>query len=119
MANFVSPVKEGKPHISFEENTIKLGDIYPGEQYLRTFKFTNTGTAPLVITDVETACSCTVVDFSKEPIMPGKTGEIKVDFIPRKDAKGFISKSFVVNSNADNNPEYLYLHGNVLQKKKK
>lgn len=114
----VSPTNEGKPHIHFDEHTIKLGDIYAGDQYFRTFKFTNTGTEPLIINEIETACSCTVVDFSKEPIMPGKSGEIKVDFIPKKDASGFVSKSFVVHSNADNNPEHLYLHGNILKKKK-
>jgi hypothetical protein len=105
--------------ISFEITTIKLGDIYQGERYERVFKFTNTGDAPLIINDIETACGCTVVKFSKEPVMPGKTGEIKVDYVPKKSTLGFISKSFVITSNAKNNPEYLYLHGNVVKKKKR
>lgn len=104
--------------ISFEITTIKLGEIYQGERYERVFEYTNKGDAPLIINDIETACGCTVVKFSKEPVMPGKTGEIKVDYIPKKSTLGFISKSFVITSNAKNNPEYLYLHGNVIKKSK-
>jgi len=105
--------------IYFEETTIKLGEIYQGDRYERVFTFTNTGNAPLIINDIETACGCTVVKFSKEPVMPNKTGEIKVDYIPKKSTLGFISKSFVITSNAKNNPEYLYLHGTVIKKEKR
>lgn len=110
---------EGIASITFDQHTIKLGTIYPEERYDRVFTFTNTGDAPLIISDIETSCGCTVVQFSEEPVMPGKTGEIKVAFIPKKHTVGFISKSFVVTSNAKNNPEYLYLHGTVVKKEKK
>lgn len=110
---------EGIATITFDQHTIKLGTIHPEERYDRVFTFTNTGDAPLVITDIETSCGCTVVKFSEEPVMPGKTGEIKVAFIPKKQTVGFISKSLVVTSNAKNNPEYLYLHGTVVKKEKK
>lgn len=110
---------EGIATITFDQHTIKLGTIYPEERYERIFTFTNTGDAPLIISDIETSCGCTVVKFSKEPVMPGKTGEVKVDYIPKKNTLGFISKSFVVTSNAKNTPEYLYLHGTVVKKEKK
>ncbi len=110
---------EGIATITFDQHTIKLGTIYPEERYERIFTFTNTGDAPLIISDIETSCGCTVVKFSKEPVMPGKTGEVKVDYIPKKNTLGFISKSFVVTTNAKNNPEYLYLHGTVVKKGKK
>jgi hypothetical protein len=45
-----------------------------------TFVFTNTGTIPLIINDFSVACTCTKVLFSKDPILPGKTGSIKVVF---------------------------------------
>ncbi len=116
----VMPAKthEGKAKITFTEHTIKLGDVYPGERYERVFTFKNTGGAPLVINDIETACGCTVVKYSKEPIMPGKEGEVKVDFIP-KENYGFTSKSFIVSSNAENDTEYLYLQATIKLKPRK
>lgn len=111
-------VAEDKAIITFEQHTLKLGDVYPGERYERVFKFTNTGTAPLIIKDIEKACGCTVVKFDTEPVMPGESGEIKVDFKPKEDY-GFASKSFVVISNAKNNPEHIYLHANIIKKEKK
>ena len=51
--------------------------------------------------------------------MPGKQGEIKVDYVPKKGTKGFISKSVIVSSNATNSPAYLYFQGNVVKKDKK
>lgn len=107
------------PKISFEKTTIKLGDIYPEEKYERVFTFTNIGDEPLIIIDTETSCGCTVADFPKEPIMPGKKGEIKVDYIPKKNTKGFISKSVTIKTNAVNSPQYVYFQGNVVKKDKK
>lgn len=112
-------VSEGTPVITFSQTTIKLGDVFPNERYDRVFTFTNTGDAPLIISDIETSCGCTVVKFSKEPVMPGKTGEIQVAYIPKKSTLGFISKSFIVTTNAKNGTEYLYLHAVVKEKEKK
>lgn len=109
--------EEEKAVITFEQNTIKLGDVYPGERYERVFKFTNTGNSPLIVKEVEKSCGCTVVKYESAPVMPGQSGEIKVDFIPKEDY-GFASKSFVVTSNAKNNPEYIYLHANIVKKGK-
>lgn len=114
-----SPTTEKQATITFEQKTIKLGTIYQQERYERVFTFTNTGDAPLVIEDIETSCGCTVVKYSKEPIMPGKTGEIKVDYIPKKTTLGFISKSATIFSNASNSPEHIFLHGTVVKKEKK
>jgi hypothetical protein len=42
--------------------------------------FTNTGSTPLVISNVRGSCGCTVTDYTKEPIAPGKTGNVKATF---------------------------------------
>jgi hypothetical protein len=110
--------KEEKAKLTFTEHTIKMGELYPGVRYERKFVFKNTGSAPLIITDIETACGCTVVKFSKEPVMPGKEGEILVDYIPKEDY-GFTSKSFVISSNAENATEYIYLQATIVKKDKK
>ena len=47
-----------------------------------TFKVKNEGKSPLVITKVVPSCGCTTPDWTKEPIAPGKTGDIKVTYDP-------------------------------------
>ena len=59
-----------------------FGSIALGYEYTTTFTVTNTGTEKLVFTNVRGSCTCTVPEYSKEPIEPGKTGTIKVKFTP-------------------------------------
>ena len=66
---------------------------------LRTFEFKNTGTAPLIISDVKSTCGCTVPSKPTEPIMPGKTGKIDVKY---NMSPGIIRKTITVESNAVN-----------------
>lgn len=66
---------------------------------LRTVKFKNTGDAPLIISNVQSTCGCTVPSSPKEPIMPGKTGEIQIKY---NMAPGPIRKTVTVESNAVN-----------------
>lgn len=51
-----------------------------GKVLEHTFTVTNTGKAPLIISDYKVECTCTKVVLPKEPILPGKTGSIKVTF---------------------------------------
>jgi len=98
-------------------NTIDYGKVYRGEDNgSRIFEFTNTGNAPLVITDVKSTCGCTVPSKPKEPIMPGKTGEIEVKY---NMAVGPISKSVTVETNAvnhENGVVILKIKGEVLER---
>jgi len=98
-------------------NTIDYGKVYRGEDNgSRIFEFTNTGNAPLVITDVKSTCGCTVPSKPKEPIMPGKTGEIEVKY---NMALGPISKSVTVETNAvnhENGVVILKIKGEVIEK---
>lgn len=74
---------EGTPKMSFEEEMHDFGTINEGEVVEHTFKFTNTGDAPLVITNAKGSCGCTVPSWPKEPIAPGATGEMLVKFNSR------------------------------------
>lgn len=56
------------------------GMVREGEQLVTEFSFENTGNAPLIITDAKVQCTCTKVEFPKEPVQPGKKGVIKVHF---------------------------------------
>ena len=66
------------PEITFEETEHDFGTIDQGTAVDHTFKFTNTGKAPLVITNATSSCGCTVPTWTREPIAPGETGEMLV-----------------------------------------
>ena len=63
--------------ITFDKTEHDFGTLLQGEVVTYSFHFTNTGNAPLLISNVSTSCGCTVADFSREPINPGKEGYIK------------------------------------------
>lgn len=90
------------PKIEFKakDNTIDYGTTTKKKDNgVRSFEFTNTGDAPLIITNVLSTCGCTVPTKPNAPIMPGKTGKIEVKYsmIP-----GPIRKTITVESNAVN-----------------
>lgn len=89
------------PKIVFSapDNTIDYGKVTKNENGTRDFIFTNTGNAPLLITNVLSTCGCTVPTKPNEPIMPGKTGKITVKY---NMAPGPIRKTITVESNAVN-----------------
>src|SRR6476620_443415 len=67
--------------ITWEYNTFDFGEIIAGEKVEHTFKFSNTGTEPLVITNVQVTCGCTTPKgWPRDPITPGKKAELIVQF---------------------------------------
>ncbi|MDR0384515.1 MAG: DUF1573 domain-containing protein [Prevotellaceae bacterium] len=76
------------------------------------FKFTNTGNAPLVIRNVETSCGCTSPEYTKEAVLPGKSGTVKATFDP-SGRPNFFDKNLTVISNATNDRVVLNIKGNV------
>lgn len=90
------------PKIEFlgSGTTIDYGTVSKDtDSGLRTFEFKNTGNAPLIITNVQSTCGCTVPSKPTEPIMPGKTGKIDVKYNMNP---GPIRKTLTVESNAVN-----------------
>ncbi len=69
-----------KPAFSFEEEMHDFGSIEEGTVAKHDFTFTNTGNAPLVINNARGSCGCTVPEWPREPIAPGETGTIHVEF---------------------------------------
>ena len=109
------PAKPGSA-IEFEELSYDFGDISQGDQVHHIFKFKNTGTHPLMISEVVTTCGCTAPKWSKDPIMPGQSGEIQVTF-NSENKMGRVNKGITVLSNATNNPSRLSIICNILPKK--
>ena len=57
-----------------------FGTINEGDVVEHTYKFKNTGEAPLVIQSAQGSCGCTVPEWTKEPIPVGGTGFVKAKF---------------------------------------
>jgi hypothetical protein len=87
--------------ISLEKSTHDFGDMKHGDKVEQTFRFTNTGTEPLVITNVEVSCGCTAPKWPRDPIAPGGKGEIVIVF-NSQGKSGAQSKVVKVISNAVN-----------------
>ena len=69
------------PVMTFEKREHDFGTIVNGTPQETVFKFTNTGNAPLIITDAKSSCGCTIPEYPKNtPISPGETGELLVKF---------------------------------------
>lgn len=89
-----------KTQLTFAETKHSFGKIKEGNLVRHAFRFRNTGTNPLFITDAVASCGCTVPSFSREPIPPGGTGEIVVEF-NSKNRPGRQQKNVLVYSNAE------------------
>ncbi len=116
LIGFTSFAQEGAK-IEFKTETINYGTVVKGEDSgIRYFEFTNTGDAPLLITNVRSSCGCTIPSYPKTPIAPGKSDKIEVKY---NMAKGPISKTITVETNAVNIPKGvvpLRIKGTVIEK---
>lgn len=107
------------PKIEFKDkdNTIDYGKVNKEDDNgVRSFEFTNTGDAPLIISNVQSTCGCTVPSKPTEPIAPGKTGKIDVKYNMNP---GPIRKTITVETNAVNAEEgrvVLKIKGEVIAK---
>lgn len=104
------------PVITFETEVIDFGTVVQGTEQIRTFKFTNTGNAPLIITSIKGQCGCTSIPDSwpKDPIPPGGTGtfQVKYDTTVRV---GMFDKKIIITSNAITPTVEVKIKGNVVQ----
>lgn len=91
--------KMPKTNIAFDQDHFNFGKVKIGEKVRHSFKFKNIGQNPLMISDAQASCGCTIPSFSNKPIMPGNEGEIMVEF-NTTGRKGENHKSVMVFSNA-------------------
>lgn len=100
-----------QPKITLDKGVYDFETILWKNPVTATFVVKNTGNKPLVISNVTSSCGCTVVDWEKRPIMPGKKGVVSSVF----DAKtlGRFRKSIGIYSNASNMPQYVQIKGTV------
>ncbi len=82
-----------------------------GGDLVHTFVFTNEGTTPLVVTRVQTSCSCLKAQFSRKPVAPGASGEIRIVYEPHKGEAGSFHRVIQVYSNCSEGRHMLTVQG--------
>lgn len=110
LIGFAAQAQQAK--ISFKEDTVDYGNIAKGSDGVRVFEFTNTGDAPLIISDVKSSCGCTVPKKPDGPIAPGASSTIQVKYDTNR--VGPIRKTVTVYSNASEPMVALKIKGEVL-----
>jgi hypothetical protein len=119
----VSAQKAMGPEMTATKLEVDFGEIMQNADGTREFKFTNTGSEPLLITNAAGSCGCTVPEWPKEPTMPGKSNVIKIKYDTSR--LGQINKTVTVTTNelegkdSNGNPIYknhvISVKGNIKQ----
>lgn len=98
--------------VKFDNATHDFGTIAAGVKAEHTYKFTNTGTADLIISDAKASCGCTVPNYTKEPVKPGGTGEVSVVF-DSAGKSGNVEKTVTLTLNTEKGSEVLNFKANI------
>lgn len=98
--------------ITWKAETIDVGQIPLNVPKEIDFEFKNTGKTAVVITSVQGSCGCTATNYTKEPILPGKSAKITATY--NAASKGAFSKTVTVVTSAETTPKVLTLKGIVL-----
>ncbi|WP_267402290.1 MULTISPECIES: DUF1573 domain-containing protein [unclassified Chryseobacterium] len=98
--------------IALSESNFDFGNIKKGDKVEHVYEVTNTGTNPLVISEVKPGCGCTAPDFTKDPILPGKKGKITLHF-DSSNFDGNVSKFADVYANVEKAPIKLTFTANI------
>ena len=101
------------PVIKFDKEMHDFGKISPGDKVTYDFKFTNSGSSPLIITDGYASCGCTKPTWPKTPIKPGESGMIHVVF-NSAGKHGLQDKLITITANTNPAQNVVHLIGEVL-----
>jgi Protein of unknown function (DUF1573) len=98
--------------IRFRSETINIGVIDGTTNANQDFSFTNTGNAPLTITEARGSCHCVQAKWPDKPIQPGDSAVISVSFDPIG-VSGLFIRTLKVQSNATRPSIELSLTGDI------
>jgi len=101
--------------IQFKTDKHDFKSFKEGEQKSFVFEFTNTGKAPVVISNVQPTCGCTTPEWTREPIMPGKTGKVTASY-NSAGRPGNFNKTITVVNNGERSQIILTIQGSVIPK---
>ncbi len=97
--------------VSFEEVEHDFGTIKNGTPVETIFKYTNTGSSPLVVSNIQSTCGCTVPSDWTKQVAPGETGEMKVKFDGK--GNGVVVKSITMTTNTEKGSETVRIKATV------
>ncbi len=100
------------PKFSFDQEEHNFGQIRDGDIVSHTFRFTNSGEAPLIISKATAACGCTVPQWPKQPIPVGGSGEIQVQF-DSSNKPGMQNKVVTITANTESKVKKLLIRAQV------
>jgi hypothetical protein len=117
---YISASVSAQPGIKFKETKHEFGNVPEGSYPTWDFTFVNNGNQDLKLTEVKASCGCTSPQWSRDPIKPGDSGEVKVVF----NSSGYAGRSFAksvtvttnITENAQPKQEFLFIQGNVMAK---
>ena len=113
MTAMPSYAKKKEAKIEFKEDVYDFGQVSAtGGKVSHVFTFTNTGDSNLVIINAKADCGCTKPEYSEQPIAPGKSGKVKVTFVPN--GKGQFTKKVTVTTNGSPRKARLIIKGEVI-----
>ncbi len=105
--------QEKQAVISAKETIFDFGTIKEIDgKVTHAFVIENTGDGPLVITRVIASCGCTTPEWTKEPIAPGKTGDVNITYNPAGRPGPFV-KTISIYSNGKKGSYILTIKGKV------
>lgn len=111
---FISSINYAQPQLKFTDTKKNFGFVKKGELVTLEFDFVNTGNQPAIITETKVECSCTTVEFPKQPIAPNQSAKVIVNF----DTKSVYDRQdrvVEVISNAKNSNQKIRFKGVVLK----
>lgn len=112
IASEIKVTAETASTIVWKAETIDVGQIPQGTPKAIVYEFKNTGKTAVVITNVQGSCGCTATDYTKEPILPGKSAKVTATYNAAN--KGGFTKTVTVTTSAETTPKVLTLKGTVI-----
>ncbi|MCH5181482.1 MAG: DUF1573 domain-containing protein [Prevotellaceae bacterium] len=99
--------------ISFKKTTHNFGTFAEDKTQTCVFEFSNTGDAPLIVTQVHASCGCTVASFTQQELKPGEKGKVTVTYNGKGKPLEYFKRALFVRSNASNSLVRLYIEGTM------
>lgn len=114
LASLVAYAQQEQPEIKFDKTVHNFG-TFSEKTPVQTavFAFTNIGKAPLIINQAIASCGCTIPSYTKEPIMPGGKGTVKVTYNGKGKFPGHFKKSITIRTNGKVEMVRLYIEGDM------
>lgn len=114
LASLVAYAQQEQPEIKFDQTVHNFG-TFSEKTPVQTavFAFTNIGKAPLIINQAIASCGCTIPSYTKEPIMPGEKGTVKVTYNGKGKFPGHFKKSITIRTNGKVEMVRLYIEGDM------